>query len=153
MKFLSQNYVKYGLLMTGVIAVCLFIMEVTGQNKSFEHSPIVFFFTAIAPAIIWFFGIRAKKKSLKGKLTFKQGLSEGFKISLVYGIASPFVFLFYYLFINPEIVEYVKEVYQMKNASDAMVIGVDLGSQFVGAVVFGTIYGAIISLFLKTKKK
>lgn len=139
--------------MTGVIVLCLLFMEVTGQNKSFEHSPIVFFFTAIAPAVIWFFGIRAKKKLLKGKLTFKQGFLEGFKISLVYGITSPFVFLFYYLFINPEIVEQVKVIYQMESASDAMVIGTDLGSQLIAAVVFGTIYGAIISLFLRSKKK
>lgn len=153
MKLLSQNYIKYGLLMTGVIAVCLIIMEITGENKSFNHSPLAFFFTAIAPAVIWFFGIRAKKKLLKGKLTIRQGIVEGFKISLVYGLVSPLVFLFYYLFINPEIIENVKATYQMTNVSDAMIIGIDMGVQFVAAVIFGTIYGAIISLFIKSKKK
>lgn len=151
MKLLEQNHIKYALIMSAVVVGCLVIMEVTGQNKTFDQSPIAHFFTMIAPIVVWFFGIRAKKKLQKGKLTYKQGLMEGFKIALVYGLISPFIFLFYYLFINPEILNAVRTVYQLNGATNEMVIGVDMFAQFLAAIIGGTIYGAIISLFLKTK--
>lgn len=131
--------------------VCLAIMELTGQNQSFDKSPLVLVWTFIAPAIVWYFGINEKKKIQKGKLSFKEGVKEGFKISLVFGLTSPFVFLFYYLFVNPPIISYVKSAYGMSGSSDGMVIAIDMVAQFVSAVVFGTIYAAIISLFIRSK--
>lgn len=152
MELLKQNYVKYGLIMCAVLLVCLCLMEITGQNQSFDNkSPFQFIFMFIAPFVVWWLGIAAKKKLLKNKMTFKQGLSEGFKISLAYGIVSPFIFLFYYVFINPDIVAYVKVAYNLSEAQDAVVIGVDMLAQLIAAIVFGTLYAAIISLFLKSK--
>ena len=143
---------KYGLVMVGVVAVCLALMEMTGNNKTFDSkSPLLLIYQFIAPAVVWYLGISARKKAQKGKLTFKQGLVEGFKIALVFGIVSPFVFTAYYLFINPGIVDYVANVYGLKGASTAIVIGVDMAVQFIGALIFGTIYAAIISFFLKNR--
>jgi hypothetical protein len=127
-------------------------MEIKGQNESFQNkSPIFLVYQFVAPAIIWFFGLRAAKQTLKGKMTFKQGLTESFKMSLVFAVVSPFVFLAYYTLVNPEILSYVKSAYRLTEASDSMVIAIDMVAQFVAALVFGTIYGAIISFFLKTK--
>lgn len=152
MNLLKQNYVKYGLVMCVVLLACLMIMEITRQNESFDGKyPIQFFFMMIAPAIVWFWGIYAKKKMNKNKLTFKQGLNEGFRISLVYAIISPFIFLAYYTFVNPQIVNSVKEMYKMSGEPNSTVIAVDMTVQFISAIIFGTIYGAIISLFLKFK--
>lgn len=152
MELLKKNHIKYGLIMSAVTAVCLMLMEITGQNQSFDaKSPFQIIFLFIAPAVVWYFGIKAKKQMLGGKLTFKQGLSEGFKISVVYGLTSPFVFLIYYLFINPQILEYVRTSYGLANASNTMVIAVDMVAQVISALIFGTIYAAIITLFLKTK--
>lgn len=154
MKLLQKNHIKYALMMTGVVVACLVLMEVTGQNKTFDHSPFALLFTVIAPLIIWYAGIRAKKKQLKGKLSYKQGVLEGCKIGIAYGFISPFIFLTYYLLINPGIVAYVRTAYFMKSTTpDATVIFVDLVIQLVASVVFGTIYGLIFSLFLKSKKK
>lgn len=105
----------------------------------------------VAPLVVWTLGIRAKKKALKNKLSFKQGLSEGFKISLVYAAVSPFMFMAYYLFVNPEIINYVRSAYRITGATNNMVILVDMVVQFVTATLFGTIYSAIISFFLKSK--
>lgn len=136
--------------MSIITNACLLLMYFT--NTGFEDkSAWEAFFLMIAPFIVWFFGIWAKKKELKGKMTFKQGLIEGLKISLVYAIISPFVFMFHYLFINPSLVQYAKEVYKMTNSPDLVVIVVDMIAQFFGAIIFGTIYAAIISFFLKTK--
>src|SRR5687768_6272599 len=104
MNLLKQNPVKYGLIMSGITALCLLLMEVSGQNKTFDGKSIFqMIFMFIAPFIVWYFGIKAKKKLLKNKITFKEALLEGTKISFVYGATSPFIFLVYYLFVNPEI--------------------------------------------------
>lgn len=151
MEILKRNYVRYGIIMSAFVVICLFAMEVTGQNESFDKSVLTPLFTFIAPAIVWFFGIWAKKKMLKNKMTFKQGFVEGFKISLVFGLISPFIFMFYYLLVNPDILTYVAESYSLGNADTGIVIITDMVIQFVSAVGFGSVYAAIISFFLKSK--
>lgn len=153
MDVFKQNHIRYGLIMCVIVMVCLILMELSGQNQSFEKSPFISFATMIAPLFVWYFGIRSKKKMQKGKLTYKEGVLEGFKISLVFAVLSPFIFLFYYLAINPGIVASVKEIYHMKDAADSLVITIDLLVQFVSAIIFGTLYGAVLSLFLRSKKK
>lgn len=153
MKFITQNYVKYGLIMTGIISLCLVSMEVSGQNDSFDKSPLLLVAMMIAPVVVWYLGMNAKKKMLKGKMTFKQGFTEGFKISLVYALTMPLVFLFYYLVVNPEILAYVRKVYGMGGASDANVIAIDLVTGFITAIIMGTLLSSVISFFLKSKKK
>jgi len=151
-EIVSEIHVRYGLIMCAVLVVCLVLMELTGQNQAFDSkSPFQMIFMFIAPAVVWFYGIREKKRQLKGNLTFKQGLTQGFKISLVYAIVSPFIFMLYYLLINPSILSYVRTAYTMPSASDGLIIGVDMLTQFISAIIFGTIYAAIISLFLKSK--
>lgn len=140
--------------MTGTLVICLALMEITGQNESFENkSPIFMIYQFIMPAVIWYFGMRERKKLNGGKLTYKQALYEGFKISLVFGLTSPFVFAAYYLFINPPIIEYVKTAYGMPAASDGLVISIDLFAQFIAAIIFGTLYASIIALFVRSKSK
>lgn len=151
MKLLQQNHVKYGLVLCGVLVVCLLIMELTGQRDSFDlKSPLMVAYQFIAPAVVWYLGLTAKKKLQKGKLTYKQGVVEGLKMSLVFGIVSPFIFLLYYL-INPGILDYIKTAYQMPDAADNMVIVLDMVVQFFSALIFGTIYAAVISLFVKNR--
>ncbi len=152
MKYFSSNQIKHALYMSAITIGCFFLMEVTGQNKSFDgKSPFQMLFMFVAPFVVWTMGIGTLKKNQNGKLTFKQGLFEGYKISLLYGILSPFIFAFYYLFINPTIVESVRDMYGLKNMSLQAVIGIDMIAQFISSVVFGTIYSAIISYFLKKK--
>lgn len=153
MKFVLHDYMRYGLSMTLVVIVCLGVMELTGQNKTFDNSPLTFFFNTIAPAIIWYLGIAARKRMQKGKLTFKEGVSEGLKISVVAGVSSFFVFLFYYLYVNPAIVSYAREVYHMYKATDAQIIQTDLTVQIIGTIIGGTLYSALVSFFLRSKSK
>lgn len=151
MELLKQNHVKYGLIMSGVTVLCLFYMHVTDQKPGASAGST--FLTFIAPLIVWYFGLNEKKKELKNKLTFKQGVKESFKISLTYAIISPFIFMTYYLVFNPSWIQFVREMYMMKNANDALVIGVDMLAQLISAIIGGTLYGAIIAFVLKTKTK
>lgn len=140
--------------MSGIIVLMLFIMQLSGQYQTHfpGQSPIEMSTIVIAPFIVWFLGIRSKKSLQKGKLTFKQGLLEGIKISLVFGIVSPFIFAAYYYFVNPEIVGFVRDAYQLdSNASFESVVVADMLSQFLFSLIFGTIYSAVISFFLKSK--
>jgi|GEM_PF-1560236 len=152
MNILAHSYVKYALIMCGVLVLCLFGMMITGNDESFDQkSPLVLIFMFVAPVVIWFMGVRAHRERLGGAMTFKQGLAEGFRISLVYAIVSPFIFFAYYVLVNPEILQYVPEVYQMPEASMATIIAIDMAAQFVTALVFGTIISAIASLVLRKK--
>lgn len=149
---LQQNHIKYGLLISGFIAVCLLLMYFSNDYSKMQNpSSIGGVISVIAPLVIYFLGIKAKRKELGGKLSLKQGVNESFKISLVAGLTSPFVFLIFYLFFNPGLIEYARNAYGMTGASDTVVVTVDLLVQLIGSVVFGTIFGSIISFFLKNK--
>lgn len=153
MSLLKQNAVRYGLIMSGVIVLMLIVMQLSGHYADHfpGQSPFEMFVITVIPFVVWFFGIKSKKKLQKGKLTFKQGVLEGFKISLTFGIVSPFIFAAYYLFVNPEIVSFVRDAYGIYDASFGTVILADMISQFLFSIIFGTIYAAIISLFLKSR--
>lgn len=139
--------------MSGSIALCLALMELTGQNESFDKSPFSLFFMFIVPFVVWYQGMKAKRKAQHNHITYKEALLEGMRIALVYALVSPFVFLAYYLLINPGIVAYIRMAYRMDGASDTMVIGIDLLVQFVAALFFGTLYSAFLALFVKNAKK
>lgn len=135
--------------MAGVTIICLTLMFLT--NASFDtKSPLQITITFIAPFIVWYLGLKERKKELKNKMSFKQGLLASFKISLVYGVISPFLFMIYY-FVNPSVLLFIREVYKLAEATDAVVIISDMFAQFFSAIIGGTLYGAIISFFLKTK--
>lgn len=152
MELLKKNHVKYGLLLDGFLVVCLLWVYVTGDYSKMQNPAMpMAIFTMLVPFVFYFLGIRAKRNELKGKLTFKQGLKEGFGISLVVGVTSPFVFLVFYLFFAPSLIDYARQAYNMTGASDALVVTFDLFVQLVGSIIFGTLYGAIASFFLKTK--
>lgn len=149
-----RNPIKYGLIMTILTSAWVLLMHFTGQydnRESIVQSPFDLAFIIITPLVVWYFGISERKRQLGGKLTFNQGLVTGIKISLVYAVLSPFVYAKYYIFLNSEILEFVRSEYGLAGASDTMVILADMGVQFVSAIVGGTIYAAIISFFLKTK--
>lgn len=142
--------------MSGATALCVLIMHTTGGYSDMEgvgKSPFELVYIIFVPAIIWYLGISSRKKQLKGKMSYKEGLIEGAKISLAYGISSPFVFLIYYTLVNPEILTFMRKEYGLKSASDTVVILFDMFVQFILAIVMGTIYGAIVSIFLRSKKK
>lgn len=152
MNLLKQNHVRWALWMCLVLIGCLSYMEITGLNTSFDAkgpSGLVLMF--IGPILIWFLGIRAKKVQQGGRITFKEGLQEAFRISLAYAIISPFIFLAYYVFINPEILDYVRSAYNLEGVSTAIIIVADMVAQFLSAIVFGTAIGAVIAFILRTR--
>ena len=146
MHIFSTNAGRYGLAMTAFTAAYILLMHVTGQyGPEYEANPLDLLFIVIVPLIVWYLGIKAKKKQKKGKLSFTEGVKEGFQIS------PPFVFGIYHVLINPARVASLKPVYNLAGVSDMQIILVDMLVQFISAIVFGTLYAAIISYLLKSK--
>lgn len=154
MHIFSHNAFRYGLLMTLLHTVWILFMHISGKyGLESKAIPFDFLFIAFMPLIIWFLGIRARKIAKKGKLSLKDGVKEGFHISLVYGLLSPIVYAIYYLFINPQVVGTLKPEYGLPGVSDMQIILIDMLAQFVSAIIFGTLYAVVISLFLRSKAK
>ena len=152
MHIFSSNAGRYGLAMTAFTAAWVLLMHITGQyGPEYKANPLDLLFIVVVPLIVWYLGIKAKKEQKKGKISFQEGLKEGFQISLVYGILSPFIFGIYHVQINPARVESLKPVYGLVGVTDMHIIFVDMLVQFISAIVFGTLYAAIISYFLKSK--
>src|SRR5688572_20616803 len=101
MRFFKQNHVRFGLLGTGILIGCLILLQLMGTESIVEdYSLLQTFIFLLSPLLLWYFGIRAKKNELHGRLSFKHGVHEGYKIAWVFGVTSPFAFLIYYLIFN-----------------------------------------------------
>lgn len=153
MNFLKNNAVKYGLALTVSIAIWITIMHMGLYSEKKTGTTIIDYFYILIPLIGLYFGIKEKKHMLKNKFTLKTGIWEGFYISLVYAILSPFVFYIYYIAINPESIEFAKKAYGMEQFSTKAVIFADMAVQFIFSLVTGLIFSLITSYFLARKKK
>ena len=82
------------------------------QNKWIEYTSV------LIPLFGLYFGIRGLKKAQNGKLTFFEGLFEGFKIIAIGGVlAAAASFIYIYLFAKNLTVDYMERIF------GAMVIG------------------------------
>jgi hypothetical protein len=151
MNFLNRNALKYGLIMTVLTGLWLMTMHFLGFYDNREDIVNVYdlAFIVVVPLVVWYFGLTEYRKSRGGKLSLKEGILQGFKISLVYGVLSPFAYLKYYLLFNPNLVEFMRQEYGLLDASVSQVYITDMIVQFVSAIIGGTLYGSIISFFLK----
>lgn len=144
----TKNQIAYGLLTTAIMTICISIMVYRGGNFETMNSTQAVLMTFM-PLGILFAGLLSYRKKHKNKLTFNQGVKEGFKISLVHAIASPIVFAFFYIFIDPTMLDYARKVYNMPDSPIQFVMTFDLFVQFVASLIFGIIYSAIAAVSLR----
>lgn len=149
-----NNAVKYGLILTGTIVVWLAVMHSLGAYSAQKtEMSIVDYFYVLVPAIVLYLGIKEKKKMSKNRLTYKEGVIEGLRISVIYGVLSPIVFYLYYTLVNPDAIQFAKKAYGMMQFSDREVMFADLAVQFVFSILGGLIMSLVISYFLSKKAK
>jgi membrane protease YdiL (CAAX protease family) len=171
---LVNNYlkteIKYALLSAIALVIWVSAEHLLGFNTTKMEigqytRPII----AIAAFVFLFFGIREKKnKEFNGQLTFMQGLKTAFFISLFYALLQGIWFAIYGQVINPD---YAALSLQFKEkqliaegktpqitdelAMTKMIFGNAL-LQFAffifSTTIVDTVAGAIMTLFLKTKK-
>lgn len=98
------------------------------QNKWIEYTSV------LIPLFGLYFGIRGLKKAQNGKLTFFEGLFEGFKIIAIGGaLAAAASFIYIYLFAKNLTVDYMERIF--------------------GAMVISLLFTLAISLLLMNGEK
>lgn len=150
MDLLKQNHVRFGLLGTAILTIILlFVHTFAGDTSDLQFSFWQIVLILIVPLLLWYFGIRAKRKELNHSLSYKQGIKEGYKIALVFALSSPFVFLLYFLLLNFQALTSAGN--DQIHAPSALSILVDMMAQFWVSLALGTIYGIIATLLLQKK--
>jgi hypothetical protein len=166
-----KTEIKYALLSAALLVVWVMVEHFLGFNSTrmdigeYTHSV-----TPLATLVLLFLGIREKRnRELNGQLTFWQGLRTAFWISFFYAILQALWFALYSNLINPEYtaltVQFKQKQLELSGKTPGQVedelritrMIFDGGiKQFVffilATTATGTLVGAILTLFLKTKK-
>jgi len=141
-----KNALKYGLLITAVLAawivVVRLVMGVGAESRANLIGPILFNVTAIVAILL---GMKARKKELNGSLGFKEGLKTGMGISLVYAISACLFFMIEFLVAGPKLLlsEAGPQAGPMWQVAALAYAGL-----FFGSLFFGLIYSTVIAFFI-----
>jgi len=130
---------KYGIAVTLVIAgwVALkhFVLHLESQPAQIADI-VIFNLAAITGLTL---GIREKRKTNSGMLTFSEGLITGIKIAVTYAILTSAYFAILLATIGPKL---------MQQEGETSVVKAFLGVS-IGFALFGTLFSAIIALLLR----
>ena len=129
---------KYGIAIAVVIAVWVavkhFVLHFEGPRAQIADL-VVFNLSAIVGLTL---GIRAKRKTNGGWLTFVQGWKTGISIAVTYSILTSLHFLFLLALVGPKL---------MQQEGETSYVKAFLGAS-IGFALFGTVFSAIIALLL-----
>lgn len=118
---MMKNAVISGVIIGLVSALWIIAMQTFGfnpQNVEESQNNWIEYTSILIPLIGLYFGIRGLKIAQNGKLTFFEGLFEGFKIIAVGGaLAAASSFIYIYFFAKNLTVDYMERIF------GAMVIG------------------------------
>src|SRR5947207_10062294 len=129
---------KYGIAVTAAIAAWValkhFVLHFEGPSAQVADL-FVFNFAAIAGLVL---GIKAKRRSNGGSLTFGDGWKTGVSIAVTYAILTSVYFMFLLATVGPKMMQQEGETSYVK-----AFLGVS-----VGFALIGMIFSALISLVL-----
>jgi hypothetical protein len=132
---------KYGIAVTVVIAAWValkhFVLHLEGQPAQLADVAI-FNLSAIVGLVL---GIREKRVTNGGWLTFLDGWRAGISIAVTYAILTSLYFLFLLALIGPKLMQQEGETSYFRAFAGAS----------IGFALFGTVLSAIIALILKRK--
>ncbi len=132
---------KYGIAVTVVIAVWValkhFVLHLEGPKGQIADVA-VFNLAAIVGLTL---GIRARRKTNGGWLTFVQGWKTGISIAVTYAILTSLYFVLLLTVVGPKLMQQEGETSYVK-----AFVGVS-----IAFALFGTVFSAIIALLLKKK--
>jgi hypothetical protein len=132
---------KYGIGVTVVIAAWVvlkhFVLHLESQPAQIADV-VIFNLTAIAGLAL---GIREKRATNGGSLTFGNGLITGIKIAVTYAILTSTYFALLLVTVGPKM---------MQQEGETSVVKAFLGIS-IGFALFGTFFSAIIALILRKR--
>lgn len=140
-------------------ALTWFIFEkMLGYHDENVKSQLFFAYLFAIPALfIYFLALKDKRKSIKGVMTWRQGIVSGIFISLIIAIFSIFINYVCFEFISPEFFSTIsKHVVSTKamttvEAENYFNLKSYLSEGIYGALSTGVVTSAIMAFFLKTK--
>ncbi len=137
---------KYGLLITAIVVAWIvlvrFVMDVGAESKANVIAPILF---NLAQILAIYLGVRERKASVDGELSFKECLKTGMAISLVYAVLSCIFFMVEYLVAGPKLL--LSEAGGGDRPLWQIAVFAYAGL-FLGSLFFGLIYSTLIAFFL-----
>jgi hypothetical protein len=137
---------KYGLLITLGVALWIIVAHTLVPNpNSAVHTLGAGVFFNLLEVVGIYFGIKAKGKEVGGALTFKDGLKTGVSIAFVYGISVSLFFVGVIAFLGTKLMHVDPSM--TTQPMSRIVVGAFAGL-FIGAVLFGLFYSAVISFLL-----
>jgi Protein of unknown function (DUF4199) len=132
---------KYGIAVTVVIAAWValkhFMLHLESQPAQIADI-VIFNLAAIIGLVL---GVRAKRTTNGGWLTFGDGWKTGISIAVTYAILTSAYFAILLTTVGPKL---------MQQEGETSVVKAFLGIS-IGFALFGTVFSAIISLILKKK--
>ena len=132
---------KYGIGVTVVIAAWValkhFVLHLESQPAQIADV-VIFNLTAIAGLAL---GIREKRATNGGSLTFGNGLITGIKIAVTYAILTSAYFALLLVTVGPKM---------MQQEGETSVVKAFMGIS-IGFALFGTFFSAIIALILRKR--
>ena len=132
---------KYGIAVTLVIAAWValkhFVLHFEGPRAQVADIA-VFNLSAIVGLTL---GIRVKRKTNGGWLTFLDGWKTGISIAVTYALLTSLYFLFLLALVGPKLMQQEGETSYVK-----AFVGVS-----IGFALFGTVFSAVIALILKRR--
>jgi hypothetical protein len=132
---------KYGILVTLVIAAWValkhFVLHLESQPAQVADV-VIFNLAAISGLTL---GIREKRMTNGGTLTFGDGLITGIKIAVTYAILTSVYFALLLTTVGPKL---------MQQEGETSVVKAFLGVS-IGFALFGTFFSAIIALILRKR--
>ena len=132
-----KNAIISGVIIGLVSALWIIGMQSFGynlQNVEDSKNKWIEYTSVLIPLFGLYFGIRGLKKAQNGKLTFFEGLFEGFKIIAIGGaLAAAASFIYIYLFAKNLTVDYMERIF--------------------GAMVISLLFTLAISLLLMNGEK
>jgi len=137
---------KYGLLITLGVALWIIVAHtlVPDPNSKVHTLGAGVFFNLLEVAGIYL-GIKAKGKEAGGALTFKDGLKTGVSIAFVYAVTVSLFFVGVISFLGTKLMH--MDPSMTTQPMSRIVLGAFAGL-FIGALIFGLFYSAVISFLL-----
>jgi hypothetical protein len=165
-----KTEIRYGIIFALIVVVYVMIEHFLGFNTT-RHD--IGQYTRLAgvlvPILGIFFGIRAKRQELNGRMIFGQGVKTGFLIAVIQTTITTLWFWFYGTVVNPQFMDTMLEFERAKMAAagtDANTIATGIARmkslystptlqifQEVLGIVYGTVFALIFSFFLRTRRE
>jgi cytochrome bd-type quinol oxidase subunit 2 len=142
--------IKYGLLITlGVAAWVLIAHWLIPNPESLAHTRVgPIFFNVLQFAMIYL-GLKAKEREYGDKQDFKKGLKTGVAISFVYGLTASLFFAVVVAFVGSG---WLASDADTVNQPEWIRLAKPFAGLFLGALMVGLLYSAVLSFFLAKRK-